>query len=238
LNLYKTKNDQVIIINDNFLNNIDLLKKADLIATDPPYNINFKYNNYKDSMNEEEYIKMLSEFQNIPLAIIHYPEETMKYFIPALGVPNEVIVWCYNSNLPRQSRLINFYNVKVNFEKVKQAYKNPKDKRVLKLIESGSDGTRLYDWFSDIQLVKNTSDEKTFHPCPVPIKLMERIILLTTNENDLIIDPFCGSGTTAIACINTNRKFIGFEIDEFYFNKSKERLMELENSSFPLNIHG
>jgi site-specific DNA-methyltransferase (adenine-specific) len=83
-------------------------------------------------------------------------------------------------------------------------------------------------------MVKNVSEEKTFHPCPVPIKLMERIILLTTHEKDLIIDPFSGSGTTAIACLNTNRKFIGFEIDKYYFEKSVERLKNLQNNNIYL----
>lgn len=197
---------------------------VNLVATDPPYNINFKYDKYKDNLVEDEYIEMLCEFQNLPLAIIHYPEEVMKYFVPALGVPNEVVAWCYNSNLPRQFRLINFYNCNVDFNKVKQPYKNPNDKRIKKLIESGSTGTRSYDWFNDIQLVKNVSKEKTGHPCQVPVELMERIILLTTNEGDLVVDPFMGSGTTAIACINTNRNYIGFEIDEYYYNISLNRI--------------
>ena len=112
----------------------------------------------------------------------------------------------------------------MDFNKVKQPYKNPNDKRVKKLIDAGSKGTRSYDWFNDIQLVKNVSKEKNIHPCPVPIKLMERIILLTTNENDLVVDPFMGCGTTAMAAINTNRRYIGFEIDKTYFDYSLERI--------------
>lgn len=215
------------IYNMDFIDGLDLIKdKINLIATDPPYNINFKYNIYEDNLCEDEYIEMLCEFQNLPLAIIHYPEETMKYFVSALGVPDEVVAWCYNSNISRQFRLINFYNCKVDFNKVKQPYKNPNDKRIKKLIEKGSKGTRMYDWFNDIQLVKNVSKEKTEHPCQVPVELMERIILLTTNEGDLVVDPFMGSGTTAIACINTNRNFIGFEIDEKYCEIAKNRIKE------------
>ena len=200
------------------------LSNVNLIATDPPYNINFNYNNYKDNLEGVEYIGLLSNFKNFPTAIIHYPEEMMKYVVPALGVPNEVCAWCYNSNLPKQFRLINFYNVKVDFNKVKQPYKNPNDKRIKELIAKGSKGSRLYDWFSDIQLVKNVSKENINHPCPVPVELMERIILLTTNEGDIVLDPFMGSGTTAIACINTKRNYIGFEIDRDYYLSSLERI--------------
>ena len=202
------------------------LPNINLVATDPPYNIGFKYNEYKDVMEDDDYINMLSELQKFPTAIIHYPEEMMKYVVSALGVPDEVCAWCYNLNLPRQFRLINFYDVKVDFNKVKQPYKNPNDKRVKKLIENGSQGTRLYDWFSDIQIVKNVSKEKTGHPCPVPVALMERIILLTTNEGDTVMDPFMGSGTTAMACINTNRNYIGFEIDKQYYDIAINRINE------------
>lgn len=219
------------IYNMNFKDAFDRLPHIDLVATDPPYNIGFKYNSYEDKMQDEDYIEMLSMFKDMPVAMIHYPEETMKYIVPALGVPNEVCAWCYNSNLPKQFRLVNFFNVDVDFNKVKQPYKNPNDKRVKKLIENGSKGTRLYDWFSDIQIVKNVSKEKTNHPCPVPVKLMERIILLTTNEGDTVLDPFMGSGTTAIACINTKRNFIGFEVDSTYYNTAIERLHDYNQLS-------
>jgi len=192
------------------------LSDVKLFLTDPPYNINFSYDGYGDNLSDQEYIELISNFNNLPLAIIHYPEETIKWIAPALGVPDEVVVWCYNSNIGRQSRLINFYNIKPDFKKVKQSYKNPNDKRVKKLIENGSEGTRLYDWFSDIQLVKNVSKEKANHPCPVPVKLMERIIILTTDEGDLVCDPFMGSGTTALAAKNTKRNYIGFEQSEQY----------------------
>lgn len=213
------------IYNEDFRSKLSDINEDFIIITDPPYNIGFKYNSYSDNLPDEEYIELIANFKNHKLAIIHYPEETMKYFVPALGVPDEVNVWAYNSNLPgRHSRLINYYNTKPDYNKVLQSYKNPNDKRVKAQIEKGRKGVRSYDWFSDIQLVKNVSKKKYNHPCPVPVKLMERIILLTTNEGDLVVDPFMGSGTTGIACQNTNRNFIGFELDETYFNIAKERL--------------
>lgn len=152
----------------------------------------------------------------------------MRYIVPAMGVPDEVMAWCYNSNIPKQFRLINFYNCKVDFKKVKQPYKNPNDKGVAERIKNGSEGRPIYDWFSDIQLVKNVSKEK-YHPCPIPIRLMERIILLATNEGDVVCDPFMGCGTTAIACLNTNRKYIGFEIDRDYWQMAEARIEEYKN---------
>lgn len=217
------------LYNEDFRNHLYNLDGDFTIVTDPPYNINFNYNEYEDNLSDSDYINLISELKGNKLAIIHYPEETMKYFVPALGVPDEVNVWAYNSNLPgRQSRLINYYNTKPDYNKVLQPYKNPNDKRVKAQIAKGRTGVRSYDWFSDIQLVKNVSKQKYNHPCPVPVKLMERIILLTTNEGDTIIDPFMGSGTTGVASLNVGRKFIGFEIDTEYFDMAQERLLEVE----------
>jgi site-specific DNA-methyltransferase (adenine-specific) len=67
------------------------------------------------------------------------------------------------------------------------------------------------------------------HPSEKPIKLMEHFILNSSNKNDIIFDPFMGSGTTGLACINTNRKFIGIELDEKYYDISCKRIKEAIN---------
>lgn len=215
------------IRNKDFRHELRSIEEDVIIVTDPPYNIGFEYNQYQDDLSRDDYIDLIGEFKGMKTAIIHYPEETMRYFVPALGVPDEVNVWAYNSNLPgRQSRLINYYNLKPDYTKVLQPFKNPGDKRIKERIERGIKGARSYDWFSDIQLVKNVSKSEFHHPCPVPVELMERIIKLISNEGDLIIDPFSGIGTTGVACVNTNRRFIGYEIDPLYANTAKERIAD------------
>ena len=62
------------------------------------------------------------------------------------------------------------------------------------------------------------------HPTQKPSDLFEYLIRTYTNENETILDNCMGSGTTAIACINTNRNYIGFELDETYFNLANERI--------------
>ena len=69
--------------------------------------------------------------------------------------------------------------------------------------------------------------EKTTHPTQKPVSLMKEIIEKHSYEHDVILDPFMGSGSTGVACQNTNRNFIGFELDETYFNIAKERLENL-----------
>lgn len=67
---------------------------------------------------------------------------------------------------------------------------------------------------------------KSIHPTQKPTRLIERLLALVSNEGDLVLDPFAGSASTAIACINTNRQFRGFEIDAEYYARAKSRIEE------------
>ena len=62
------------------------------------------------------------------------------------------------------------------------------------------------------------------HPTQKPLSVLERIILASTKENDVVLDPFNGSGTTGIACLNLNRKYIGIEKEEEYLELTKRRI--------------
>ncbi|HHU84212.1 MAG TPA: site-specific DNA-methyltransferase, partial [Clostridiales bacterium] len=64
------------------------------------------------------------------------------------------------------------------------------------------------------------------HPAIFPEQLAQDHILSWSNEGDLVLDPFMGSGTTAVACINTGRNFIGFELDEHYCEIANERIQK------------
>lgn len=69
-------------------------------------------------------------------------------------------------------------------------------------------------------------DETRIHEAQKPVRLMEYLIRLTTRENQIVLDPFMGSGTTAVACKNLNRQFIGFEINPAYYDIARQRLVE------------
>ncbi len=62
------------------------------------------------------------------------------------------------------------------------------------------------------------------HPTQKPVRLLERLMALVTQENDSVLDPFMGSASTGVACINTDRKFIGMELDNNYFDIAKSRI--------------
>ena len=77
---------------------------------------------------------------------------------------------------------------------------------------------------TSILVCANNNHKDRVHPSQKPIDLLEWLIKTYSNENDLILDFTMGSGSTGVACMNTNRRFIGIEIDEKYFNIAKERI--------------
>ena len=71
-------------------------------------------------------------------------------------------------------------------------------------------------------------DKEKYHPTQKPVALLEYLIKTYTNEGETILDNCMGSGSTGVACINTNRNFIGYELDEHYFQIAKERIEQHE----------
>lgn len=79
-------------------------------------------------------------------------------------------------------------------------------------------------FYRDIIIFKTDKQYCSLHPTQKPVALLEYLIKTYTNENELVLDNCMGSGSTGIACINTNRRFIGIEKDDKYFNIAKERI--------------
>lgn len=212
-----------MIINDDFRNHLHLFTQEVYIISDPPYNQCYHYSEYGDNMSIDDYGDMMIDaFQDNKSVVIHYPEETINILGKLFGDVSQVVSWIYNSNTAKQHRLITWWNCKPNMRKVGQPYKNPTDKRIKKRIEDGKIA-RLYDWW-EINQVKNVSKKDNPHPCPIPYELAKRIILITTQIGDTIIDPFAGSGTILKAAKDLGRNYIGFEIDKTYYEYAKNLL--------------
>lgn len=91
------------------------------------------------------------------------------------------------------------------------------------------DGSRKYVWYThkkkhNLLYFSRDNANKGIHPTQKPVTLLEYLIKTYTNEGETVLDNVMGSGSTGVACINTNRKFIGIELDEKYFNIAKERI--------------
>ena len=77
------------------------------------------------------------------------------------------------------------------------------------------------------------SNENRLHPAQKPVELLKRYILLHTMTGATVFDPFMGSGSTAIACADVNRRFIGVELDETYYGIAKQRIAAAEQGASP-----
>ena len=197
------------------------------IISDPPYNQRYHYSSYGDDMQLNEYTDMLLEaFSGYNSVVIHYPEETINVLSKAMYADwcEQSIAWVYNSNTGKQHRIITWWNCRPDMDRIKQPYKNVDDKRIAERILNGEQA-RLYDWW-EINQVKNVSKGKDDHPCPIPYELAKKIIILTTDEGDTIIDPFSGSGTICKAAQDLKRNFIGIEISPEYCKIAEQRLKQ------------
>jgi modification methylase len=84
---------------------------------------------------------------------------------------------------------------------------------------------QFMEWTKSVWMMNPESAKKVGHPAPFPIELPFRLIQLYSFKNDIVLDPFMGSGSTAIAAITSERKYVGFECDETYIRLAEERLM-------------
>ena len=112
-------------------------------------------------------------------------------------------------------KIMRYEDLKQEYEELRQEYEEQRYTHHL-------DENHKNIWNSNI---KNNGK---LHPTQKPLDILERIIKTSSNENDTVLDCFMGSGSTGVACINTNRKFIGIEKDEKYFEIACNRIKEVE----------
>lgn len=97
-------------------------------------------------------------------------------------------------------------------------------KREPKGKESTISREQFMEWTKSVWTMNPESAKKIGHPAPFPVELPHRLIQLYSFKGDIILDPFMGSGSTAVAAVKTERKYVGYEIDEEYIELAEERL--------------
>jgi len=218
---------------------LELMKKIpnesiDLIVTDPPYNISAT--NGGGTINNVK--KLNKSLQDLVRANI-----TKGYDIKAFGeefirVMKEINIylWC------NKMQIYDYFAFYVGKHKCKfdiicwhktnalPTYSNKylSDTEYLLYFRNGK-GKCFPNSYNDAKTYYiapiNHKDKKLYgHPTIKPLDITEKIIRNSSKENQLILDPFMGSGTTGVACVNTNRNFIGMELDKNYFNIAKDRI--------------
>jgi len=212
------------------------IKDVQTFIMDPPYNINFNYKSkYKDNLDPNEYkqtikdvldLAYISSTDSASFFMINYPEVTAELYATIKETKWNVhqwITWVYNTNFgfskkrfTKGSRAVLWLvkeDPKIKIDEVIQPYKNPNDKRIQKLMKKGKKGCHLYNWWN-IDLCKNVSKQRLGYVNQIPVELLSRLILTTSDKGDLIADPMCGSGSTLVAAEQLGRKSWGCDLNE------------------------
>jgi len=235
--------------------NADILKinaiddeSIDLIVTSPPYDVDIKYQNYDDNMPYEMYIdftkKWLSRLHrlakpdgrlclNIPLDKNKGGQQSVCADIT--NVAKEV-GWKYHStiiwneqNISRRTAWGSWMSASAPYviapvEVIVVMYKQIWEKTRKGKSDIARD--EFIEWTNGVWNFSGESKKKIGHPAPFPVELPKRCIKLFSFPRDVILDPFLGSGTTLIACLQTDRIGIGVEINKTYCRLAAKRLKQ------------
>ena len=193
-------------------------KSVDMIATDPPYCVGVSSNGIKSSfadlnmlrpfweqcfsewrriLKDGGHVYSMTDWRTYPLVMPLF----QKYF-----AMRNLIVWDIE-----WFKLGNYYRYSHELIMFGTAGKS----------ERHFSNTEMDIW--RIRFINYTLPAKR-HQAEKPVELMEKMIRNSSREGDTVLDSFMGSGTTGVACVNLNRKFIGFELDEKYFEIAKKRI--------------
>lgn len=107
-------------------------------------------------------------------------------------------------------------------------YKRERDKNEKEFRHDNISKEEFIEWTKSVWTMNTESAKRIGHPAPFPEELPNRLIKLFSFTNDIVIDPFMGSGTTAIAAIKNNRNFVGYEINKEYINLANNRILNLK----------
>jgi site-specific DNA-methyltransferase (adenine-specific) len=228
---------------------------VDVTFADPPFNLKKGYNSYGDNLALQQYLVWCEEWisemvrvtkptgsiflHNIPKWLTYYAS-----FLNQIADFKHWISWDAPTAPMGKTLQPNHYGIlfyaksakELQFYEIRYPHKRDRKSKYLSKDYGGKKaglhpfGSLVSDVWTDIHRVKHNKfrDE---HPCQLPIHLLERIILMASNEGDVILDPFNGTGTTAIAAKRLGRHYIGFELDEKYVQITKQKLAREESNS-------
>ena len=237
-----------IVINDDCLNFMKSLpdKCIDLVVTDPPYlhnkgggkthgtegkskiansaMFNFDSPMMKDlsSFGNTDVCIMLTEFKRLMLKMNCYifSNDTLLPFYLNWANENKkkftILTW------EKPLSILNRNRFSQNLEYIVRIYDNGTALNKLNIDMF----PEKKDYYSKNRRMLPPKGKKKHHPTEKPIEYIKGLIELSSNENDIVFDPFAGSGTTAISCINMNRKYVLIEKEKEYFDIINKRISE------------
>ncbi len=193
-------------------------KSVDMILCDPPYNMNYvsgrrkiKYKKIKNDDNlyflkdffEESYRVLKYNSAIYCFCSYHNVDKFLKHFKKYFVLKN-IIIWEKNNHGSGDLKA----QYAPQYEMIIYGMKGRKEFNLKR--------------FSDVWKFDKTGNK--LHLTQKPVDLLERCILNSSDKNDVILDAFMGSGSTGVACVKNNRKFIGIELDDEYYSLAKRRI--------------
>lgn len=218
------------IFNEDYFNGIEKIenKSIDLVITDPPYKFENKGGGFYAHNNSTQRTYLDS------LRNINCTEFEPKAFLESLKPKMKKFYGYFFCNRALIEDYIGFAREnKYNFDVLIMAKSNPIPsynnhhlsdlEYIIMIREKGTHFSKHKD-INDFRKFYLTSCKKGVHPSQKPLELIERFVRVSSQENDIILDPFLGSGTTAVACLRNNRRYIGFETEQKYCDIAEDRI--------------
>jgi len=228
---------------------------VDMCFADPPFNLEKKYTSYKDQKPTEEYLawceKWLLELVRITKPtgsiFVHNIPKWLTYYASIL---NDIayfrhwIAWDAMSNplgktlLPahygvlfytKEPKGFKFYEIRAPHKRCRLCGSYLKDYGGKK-DQMHPFGALVSDVWTDIHRIRH-SVRRDEHPCQLPVPLLERIVLMSTDPGDIVLDPFLGTGTTAISAKALGRHFVGIDLDPEYVKIANKKLVRVKETT-------
>ena len=221
---------------------------VDLVFADPPFNIGYKYDKYHDKKKKDQYLAwthdwikacmdVLKPAGSIYIAIGDDYAANVKMIAEELGLHwRNWIIWHYTFGQQTQNKFARSHTHILYFSKDKKeftfndyAVRVPSDRQLIYNDKrANSVGKIPDDTWNEYPRVCGTFKERAgWHPCQMPESVLSRIIAASSNEGDMVLDPFMGSGTTAAVGLQMERLDFGVDISEDYVRQATDRLARL-----------
>ena len=222
---------------------------ADLIFADPPFNIGYKYDKYKDKVKSKNYIAWTKDWMSackgvlrphgsFYIAIGDDYAANVKVIADEIGlVMRNWIIWHYTFGQQTKAKfarahthIFYFVNDKANFMFNDHAVRVPSDRQLIYNDKRANPMGKMPDdvWNQYSRVCGTFKERVNWHPCQMPESVLQRIIAASSNEGDCVLDPFSGSGTTAAVAYRLGRNYVGMDVSESYVENAKKRLDKLK----------
>jgi len=224
---------------------------VDVTFADPPFNLKKKYGSYYDKHEVQEYLFWCKEWLNEMVRItkptgsifVHNIPKWLIYlgsYLNEIAIFRHWIAWDAMGSPLGKTLLPNHYGVlyyvksdEFKFYDIRMFHKRCRNCHYVLQDYGGKKnqmhqfGPLVSDVWTDIHRIRHKK-RRDEHPCQLPIHLLERLLLMSSAEGNIILDPFIGTGTTAIAAKKLGRRFIGIDIDLKYVEITNKKLVEAE----------